>query len=106
MKKFDFQVKYKDKTYRFNSGQEALLFQKGIENGVQKRYGMKGLSEYVSKVYDCYVKHESVYPPIEHLGWFVAQNYSEFRTLDSEKILELFDEYLADEDDVEFHFGG
>lgn len=105
-KKFDFQVTYRDKTYHFDSGQETLLFQKGIEYGVQKKYGMEGLKEYISLAYDCYQKHNDLYPPIEHMAWFIAYHFSAFRTMDSEYILDSFYEYINDMDSVGFDYGG
>ena len=105
-KRFDFQIIYRGKPYHFNSGQEALLFQKGIEYDVQKKYGMKGLREYVSLTYECYKAYYDQYPPIEHLGWFIAYHFSAFRTMDSEDILNDFYEYISDMDSVAFDYGG
>ena len=106
MDKYDIQIKYNGKTYRFTSGQEALLFQNGIEYDVQKKYGMKGLREYVALAYECYQKYDDLYSPIEHLGWFIARHFSAFKTMDSEDILNNFYEYLNDMDSVGFDYGG
>lgn len=89
MKKYDIQILFRGKTYHFNTGHEAMFFQTGINNDVQKKFGIKGLLEYVSKAYRCYLDDEH-HTPLSDLGDFVARHYTKCKKMDSEQILEWF----------------
>ena len=86
-------ITYRGKTYNFIYGSQAYIFHTGLYNGVQKKYGMKGLLEYVSLVHDCYLK-DSNRTPLGALSDFVATHFKKCKKLGRHEILDLFYEQL------------
>ena len=70
----EFQVKYKQKTYAFSEGSEAYIFHTGIYNGIDEKYSLETLLEYVSLTQDCYLK-DSNRTPLGALADYVAENW-------------------------------
>lgn len=89
MDEIQIQITYKNKTYNFTYGSQAYIFHTGIYNDVDKKYGIKGLLEYVSLVNACYLK-DSNRTPLGALSDYVATNFKKCRKLGREEILDLF----------------
>ena len=83
------QITYRGKTYNFIYGSQAYIFHMGLYNDVQKKYGIKGLLEYVSLVNACYLKDDNP-TPLGALSDFVAKHFTKCKKLGREEILDLF----------------
>ena len=83
------QITYRGKTYNFIYGSQAYIFHTGLYNDVQKKYGIKGLLEYVSLVNACYLK-DSNRTPLGALSDYVATHFKKCKKLGREEILDLF----------------
>ena len=83
------EIKYKGKTYHYNSGAKAYIFHSGIYNNVHKQYGIKGLTEYVNLVFDCYIK-DSNRTPLGELCDFIAIHFKKCKKSGRYEILDWF----------------
>ena len=54
-KELNFIVMYGKETFFFKQGSKAFILHTGIENQIDKKYGIQGLREYTAFVHDCYV---------------------------------------------------
>lgn len=91
----EIQLKYNDKTYNFTYGSQAYIFHTGLYDGMEEKYGMKGLLEYVSLIHASYMK-DSNRTPLGELCDFVAKNFSKCRKMGRYELLEYFYDYLGD----------
>ena len=79
-------IEHKGKTYKFNSGAEAYIFDVGILNGVKEDILLK----YVGFVYMLYLKDQNP-TPLGDLADYVAENWDKgVMYLDRSTILEEF----------------
>lgn len=83
------QVTFRKKLYNFDFGSQAYIFHTGIYNNVQKKYGIKGLLEYVSLTHDCYLK-DSNRTPLGAFSDFVAHHFTKCKKMGRYDILEWF----------------
>lgn len=82
-------VEYKNKSYEFTSSTYAYIFECAIENGFDKKHGIKSLIRFVNFVYDCYMKDSNA-TPLGHLTDYMAKNWKKIKDLDRYEILEKF----------------
>ena len=79
-------IEHNNKTYEFNSGAEAYIFDVGILNGVKEDI----LLEYVGFVHMLYLKDQNP-TPLGHLADYVAENWDKgVMYLDKWTVLEEF----------------
>ena len=83
------QITYNDKIYAFEYGSEAYIFHTGIYNDIDQEYGIESLLEYVELVHECYLS-DSNRTPLGELCDYVAENWSDIKSLDRHGILEKF----------------
>lgn len=50
METISFHVNYKNTVYTYHSGTEAMIFDYGVNNEIDRKHGLKALTEYVSFV--------------------------------------------------------
>ncbi len=86
---FAVKVTHEGVEYQFHYGSEAYIFHTGLYNDIHKRYGMKGLLEYVSVVHDCYIS-DSNRTPLGALADYVAQHWRKARKKGRHEILDEF----------------
>lgn len=55
MKTLSFYVNYNNQIYTYKSGTEAMIFDYGVNNEIDRKYGLKALKEYVALVYELYL---------------------------------------------------
>lgn len=91
-----FQVIYKGKFYEFNSGTYAYIFQLGVLNEHDKKYGMKALMQYINLVCIC-IAADSNSTPIEDLAEFVSRKWRTVKKMESYELLDYFYNSLTGE---------
>lgn len=84
-----FQVIYKGKFYEFEDGMYAFVFQLGVFNDFDKKYGMKALMQYIGLVCRC-VSVDSNSTPIEDLAEFVSHKWRTVKDMESYALLDYF----------------
>lgn len=89
MKTLTFHVNYDNQIYTYNSGTEAMIFDYGVNNDLDRKYGFKALKEYVALVYELYLS-DSNDTPLGKLCDYVAQNWKKLKAKDRYDILEEF----------------
>lgn len=89
MNNLTFHVNYKNNVYTYNSGTEAMIFDYGVNNDLDRKYGKKALLEYVELVYELYLK-DSNDTPLGTLCDYVAKHWKKLRNKSRYEILEEF----------------
>lgn len=89
MNKLSFHVNYNNNIYTYNSGTEAMIFDYGVLNELDRKYGMKTLKEYVAFVYELYLS-DSNDTPLGKLCDHVAQHWKKLKSKDRYDILDEF----------------
>jgi hypothetical protein len=82
-------VEHNDKTYEFDSGSKAYIFDAGTLNGVEDNK----LLDFVEFVHYLYLKDQNP-TPLGHLADYIAEHWDEVQGLDKWTILENFYETL------------
>lgn len=77
-KELNFTVTYGKHTFTFHQGAEVYIFHTGIYNDIDKKYGIKGLREYVAFVHDCYLS-DSNRTPLGALADYIATNWKKLK---------------------------
>lgn len=90
MKTLSFHVNYDNKIYTYKSGAEAMIFDYGVNTGLDHKYGMKALKEYVALVYELYLSDCNDYTPLCNLCDYVAKHWRKLKTKDRYEILNEF----------------
>ncbi len=90
MKTLSFHVNYDNKIYTYKSGTEAMIFDYGVNNEIDRKYSMKALKEYVALVYELYLTDSNDYTPLCNLCDYVAKNWKKLKTKDRYAILDEF----------------
>ena len=90
LRKVEYKVIYKNKTYTFQYGSEVYIFDTGLFNGIRSP---KKLLEYVNLVESCYLK-DSNRTPLGALADYIAQNWKLVKNLPLYDIWDMF--YLED----------
>lgn len=90
MKNLSFHINYDNKIYTYKSGAEAMIFDYGINNRIDRKYGMKALKEYVAFVYELYLSDSNDYTPLCNLCDYVAQRWKKLKAKDRYDILDEF----------------
>jgi hypothetical protein len=74
-KELNFIVMYGKETFFFKQGSKAFILHTGIENDIDKKYGMQELRDYVSFVHDCYIADDN-HTPLGALADYIATDRS------------------------------
>ena len=82
-------IEHNGKTYEFDSGTKAYIFDAGTINGVKE----DNLLNYVELIYYLYLKDQNP-TPLGHLCDYIAEHWEEVQKLDKWTILENFYETL------------
>lgn len=90
MKNLSFHINYDNKIYIYKSGAEAMIFDYGVNNEIDRKYGMKALKEYVALVYELYLSDSYDYTPLCNLCDFVAQHWKKLKAKGRYEILDEF----------------
>ena len=77
-KKLTFSVTYGSQTFTFEQGSKLYIFHTGIYNDIDKKYGIKGLLEYVAFVHECYISDDN-HTPLGSLADFIAANWKKLK---------------------------
>lgn len=90
-----FTVTYRKRSYDFEYGSQAYIFHTGIYKGLDKRFGIKVLLEYVAFVHECYLS-DSNKTPLGELCDYVASHWQKIKNSDKSKydVLEEFYDYI------------
>ena len=89
MELLKFQVIYKGKFYEFDDGIRAYIFQLGVFNDHDKKYGMKALMRYIDITCRC-IAVDSNSTPIEDFAEFVSRKWRTVKDMDSYELLDFF----------------
>lgn len=89
METISFHVNYKNTVYTYHSGTEAMIFDYGVNNEINRKHGLKALTEYVSFVYELYLS-DSNDTPLGTLCDFLAKHWKKLRNKSRYEILEKF----------------
>lgn len=89
MKTLSFHVNYDNKIYTYKSGAEAMIFDYGVSNDLDRKHGMKTLKEYVALVYELYLS-DSNDTPLGKLCDYVAQHWKKLKAKNKYDILDEF----------------
>ena len=85
----NFIVMYGKETFFFKQGSKAYILHTGIENDIDKKYGIQGLRDYVSFVHDCYIADDN-HTPLGALADYVATNWQKLKKLGRTDVLKKF----------------
>ena len=88
-KTLSFHVNYDNIVYTYKSGTEAMIFDYGIGNDIDRKYGMKALKEYVALVYELYLS-DSNDTPLGTICDYVAKHWKKLKNKGRYDILEEF----------------
>ena len=86
-------IEHKNKTYEFENGYHAYIFDNAIENDFDVIHGEENLLNFVYRVGECYLKDHN-HTPLGHLTDFMAQNWNDIKELGRYEILDKFYEQL------------
>lgn len=89
MKTLSFHVVYDNKIYSYKSGTETMIFDYGVNNELDRKYGLKALKEYVALVHDLYLK-DSNDTPLGSLCDYVAKHWKKLKHASLYDILDEF----------------
>ena len=85
----NFIVMYGKETFFYKQGSKAYIFHTGIYNDIGKKYGIKGLREYIEFVHDCYIADDN-HTPLGTLADYVATNWQTLKKLGRTDVLKKF----------------
>ena len=88
-KELNFIVTYGKQTFVFKQGSKAFIFHSGIYNQIDKKYGSKGLREYVDFVHDCYIADDN-HTPLGALADYIATHWKKIKDKGRYDVLEEF----------------
>ncbi len=84
-----FIITYGKHTFTFEQGSKAYIFHTGVYNDIDKKYGIKGLLEYVDFVHDCYIE-DSNRTPLGALADYIAMHWKKLKNKGRYEVLEKF----------------
>ncbi len=88
-KELKFTIIYGKHTFEYQYGSQVYIFHAGIYNNVDKKYGLKGLREYVSFVHNCYLS-DSNRTPLGALADYIATHWKKLKNKGRYDVLEEF----------------
>ena len=88
-KELNFIVMYGKETFFFKQGSKAFILHTGIENEIDKKYGIQGLREYTAFVHDCYLADDN-HTPLGTLADFIATHWETLKNKEHNDVLEKF----------------
>ncbi len=89
MKTLTFHVNYNNQIYTYKSGTEAMIFDYGVNNNLDRKHGMQALKEYVALVYELYLS-DSNDTPLGKLCDYIAQHWKKLKNKGRYEILDEF----------------
>lgn len=89
-KTLTFHVNYDNQIYTYKSGIEAMIFDYGVNNEIDRKYSMKALKEYVALVYELYLSDSKDYTPLCNLCDYVAKHWKKLKAKSKYDILDEF----------------
>ena len=88
-KQLNFIITYGKDTFSFTQGSKAYIFHTGVYNDIVKKYGIRGLLEYVDFVHDCYIE-DSNRTPLGALADYIAAKWKKIKNKSLYDVLEKF----------------
>ena len=88
-KELNFIVTYGKETFFFKQGSKAFILHTGIENDIDKKYGMQELRDYVSFVHECYIADDN-HTPLGAFADYIATNWQKLKKLGRTDVLKKF----------------
>ena len=88
-KELNFIITYGKETFFFKQGSQAFILHSGIYNDIDKKYGIKGLREYVAFVHDCYIADDN-HTPLGALADYIAKHWKKLKNKGRYDVLEEF----------------
>ena len=88
-KELKFMVVYGKHSFTYQVGSEVYIFHTGIYNNIPKKYGIKGLREYVAFVHDCYLADDN-HTPLGALADYIATHWKKLKSKGRHDVLEEF----------------
>ena len=88
-KELNFIITYGKETFFFKQGSKAFILHTGIENEIDKKYGIKGLREYTSFVHDCYLADDN-HTPLGALADYIARHWKRLKNKERNDVLQEF----------------
>ena len=88
-KELKFTIIYGNHTFAFQQGSKVFIFHVGIHNEIDKKYGIKGLLDYVSFVHDCYLADDNP-TPLGTLADYIAQHWKKLKNKGRADVLNQF----------------
>ena len=85
----NFIITYGKETFFYKQGSKAYIFHTGIYNDIDKKYGIKGLREYVEFVHDCYIADDN-HTTLGTLSDYIATNWQTLKKLGLTDVLKKF----------------
>ncbi len=89
MKTLTFNINYDNQIYTYKSGTEAMIFDYGVNNEIDRKYSMKALKEYIALVYELYLSDDNP-TPLGTLCDYVAKYWKKIRNKNKYDILTKF----------------
>lgn len=89
MKELIFYVSYDNNIHKFETGVEAMIFDCGVSNDFDYKYGFNALKEYVALVKDLYFSDDNP-TPLGRLCDYVAKHWKKVRRKSKCEILSEF----------------
>ena len=88
-KELKFIIAYGQHTFEYQYGSEVYIFHTGIYNNIHKKFGIKGLRNYVAFVHDCYLA-DSNRTPLGALADYIALHWKQLKNKGRYDVLEEF----------------
>lgn len=88
-KELTFSVTFGKHTFTYQFGSEVYIFHTGIYNNIHKKYGIKGLQEYVAFVQKCYLSDDNR-TPLGSLADYIAEHWEKLKNKGRYDVLEEF----------------
>ena len=85
----NFIITYGKETFFFKQGSKAYILHAGIENDIDKTYGIQGLREYTAFVHNCYLS-DSNRTPLGALADYIATHWNELKNKSRYDVLDEF----------------
>ena len=88
-KELKFTVTYGKHTFEYLYGSEVYIFHTGVYNNIPKKFGIKGLRQYIAFVHECYLS-DSNRTPLGALADYIAKNWKQLKNKGRYDVLEEF----------------
>ena len=89
MKDINFYIHYDNEVYNFKFGSQAYIFHTGLYNGLDKRFGITELLNYVAVVQNCYLSDDNRTP----LGSLCDHDAKHWNNIKNKSKYDILDEF-------------